>query len=62
MYKVELSEYSRMKMGDTQFRAQKNGQGGPLRYQSMQQRWQNYCEESGVKCTCVSYVILTLPN
>ncbi len=33
------------------FRARKNGQGGPLRYQSMQQRWQNYCEESGIKCT-----------
>jgi site-specific recombinase XerD len=33
------------------FRAQKNGQGGPLRYQSVQQRWQNYCETAGVNCT-----------
>lgn len=33
------------------FRARKNGQGGLLSYQSMQQRWQNYCEESGIKCT-----------
>jgi integrase/recombinase XerD len=33
------------------FRAQKNGRGGPLCYQSVQQRWQNYCEAAGVNCT-----------
>lgn len=33
------------------FRAQKNGRGGPLRYQSVQQRWQQYCLEADVVCT-----------
>jgi integrase/recombinase XerD len=27
------------------FRAEKNGRGGPLRYQSIQERWNRYCEE-----------------
>ncbi len=33
------------------FRAEKNGRGGPLRYQSMQERWENYCSQAGVVCT-----------
>ena len=33
------------------FRAEKNGRGGPLRYQSMQERWDRYCRLSGVACT-----------
>lgn len=33
------------------FRAAKNGQGGPLRYQSIQERWDQYCEQAGVACT-----------
>lgn len=33
------------------FRAQKNSRGGPLRYQSVQYRWQKYCEEAGINCT-----------
>lgn len=33
------------------FRAEKNGRGGPLRYQSMQERWQRYCLQAGVACT-----------
>jgi integrase/recombinase XerD len=33
------------------FRAAKNGRGGPLRYQSVQERWQRYCERAGVACT-----------
>ncbi len=33
------------------FRAEKNGRGGPLRYQSMQERWDHYCTRSGVVCT-----------
>jgi site-specific recombinase XerD len=33
------------------FRAEKNGRGGPLRYQSMQERWDRYCTEAGVDCT-----------
>ncbi len=33
------------------FQATKNGRGGPLRYQSVQERWQGYAEEAGVKCT-----------
>ncbi|MCP4415587.1 MAG: tyrosine-type recombinase/integrase, partial [Chloroflexi bacterium] len=33
------------------FRAQKNSRGGPLRYQSVQYRWQKYCEEAGIDCT-----------
>jgi integrase len=33
------------------FRAQKNGRGGPLRYQSAHHRWQKYCELAGVSCT-----------
>ena len=28
------------------FRAQKNGRGGPLRYQSVQVRWVVYCEQA----------------
>lgn len=33
------------------FRAQKNGRGGPLRYQSVHRRWQQYCLEAGIVCT-----------
>jgi site-specific recombinase XerD len=33
------------------FRAEKNGRGGPLRYQSMQERWDHYCSQVGVTCT-----------
>jgi site-specific recombinase XerD len=33
------------------FRAMKNGRGGPLRYQSVHQRWQKYCAEAGIACT-----------
>jgi len=33
------------------FRAEKNGKGGPLRYQSVQERWAAYCAQAGVTCT-----------
>lgn len=33
------------------FQAQKNGRGGPLRYQSVQERWQQYAAQAGVSCT-----------
>jgi len=33
------------------FRAAKNGRGGPLRYQSIQERWQRYCARADVACT-----------
>jgi integrase/recombinase XerD len=33
------------------FRAEKNGRGGPLRYQSMPERWDHYCSQAGVACT-----------
>src|SRR3989440_956165 len=33
------------------FLAEKNGRGGPLRYQSMQERWNHYRLLSGVVCT-----------
>ncbi len=33
------------------FQAQKNGRGGPLRYQSVQERWQSYAGSAGVACT-----------
>ncbi len=33
------------------FRAEKNGRGGPLRYQSMQERWDHYCSKAEVICT-----------
>jgi site-specific recombinase XerD len=33
------------------FRAAKNGHGGPLRYQSVQERWARYCAAAGVVCT-----------
>lgn len=33
------------------FRAQKNGRGGPLRYQSIHERWQRYCATADVSCT-----------
>jgi integrase/recombinase XerD len=33
------------------FRAEKNGRGGPLRYQSMQERWDHYCSQAEVVCT-----------
>ncbi len=33
------------------FRAEKNGRGGTLRYQSMQERWDSYCTQAGVACT-----------
>lgn len=34
-----------------QLRAEKNGRGGPLHYQSMQERWDHYCSQTGVACT-----------
>ncbi|GAA0501501.1 tyrosine-type recombinase/integrase [Deinococcus depolymerans] len=33
------------------FQAQKNGRGGPLRYQSVQERWQGYAASAGVLCS-----------
>src|SRR5256886_3343456 len=33
------------------FRAEKNGRGGPLRYQSMKVRWDPYGSQAGVACT-----------
>ena len=33
------------------FRAEKNWRGGPLCYQSMQERWNHYCSQAGVACT-----------
>ena len=33
------------------FRAEKNGRGGHLRYQSVQERWAGYCARAGVRCT-----------
>lgn len=33
------------------FRAQKNGRGGPLSYQSAQRRWATYCATAGVTAT-----------
>lgn len=33
------------------FRAEKNGRGGPLRYQTVQGRWAGYCARAGVSCT-----------
>jgi len=32
------------------FRAQKNYQGGPLRYQSVQALWEKYCRQAGIIC------------
>ena len=32
------------------FRAAKNGRGGRLRYQSVQERWQQYCQRAGITC------------
>lgn len=33
------------------FQAIRNGRGGPLRYQSVQERWQSYADQAGVTCT-----------
>ena len=33
------------------FRAKKNGRGRPLRYQSVQECWDQYCSQAGVACT-----------
>lgn len=33
------------------FRAHKNYRGGPLRYQSAQEKWETYCQHAGVTCT-----------
>jgi integrase/recombinase XerD len=33
------------------FRAEKNGRGGPLRYQSIQETWARYCATAGIACT-----------
>lgn len=33
------------------FRAEKNGDGQPLRYQSIQERWAGYCRAAGIRCT-----------
>ena len=32
------------------FRASKNGRGGPLRYQSVQEHWASYCAQIGLQC------------
>ena len=48
-----LRRYQRT-LGDTHgplFQATKNGRGGPLRYQSVQERWQGYARRAGVTCT-----------
>jgi site-specific recombinase XerD len=33
------------------FRAAKNGQGGAVSYQTIQERWAQYCAQAGVQCT-----------
>ncbi len=33
------------------FRAEKNGRGGPLRYQSVQALWTRYCKQAGIACS-----------
>ena len=33
------------------FRAEKNGRGGLLRYQSVQEKWAGYCAKAGISCT-----------
>ncbi|MCI0580546.1 MAG: tyrosine-type recombinase/integrase [Chloroflexi bacterium] len=33
------------------FRAHKNAQGGPIRYQSVHRQWQKYCKAAGIVCT-----------
>ncbi|MEW5861466.1 MAG: tyrosine-type recombinase/integrase [Cyanobacteriota bacterium] len=33
------------------FRAEKNGRGGLLRYQSIQEKWAGYCAKAGITCT-----------
>lgn len=33
------------------FRAEKNGRGGLLRYQSIQEKWAGYCAKAGIACT-----------
>lgn len=33
------------------FRAHKNYQGGALRYQSAQEKWDKYCQQTGIECT-----------
>ena len=33
------------------FRAEKNGRGGGLRYQSVQELWAGYCRRAGAECT-----------
>lgn len=33
------------------FQATKNGRGGPIRYQSVQGRWQTYTQRAGIPCT-----------
>lgn len=33
------------------FRAEKNGRGGLLRYQSVQERWAGYCTKAEIECT-----------
>jgi integrase len=33
------------------FRAQKNGDGQPLRYQSVQERWARSCQQADIACT-----------
>lgn len=33
------------------FRAHKNYQGGALRYQSAQEKWEKYCQQAGIQCS-----------
>lgn len=51
---VNLLRRSLRTLGSTHgplFQATKNGRGGPLRSQSMQERWQGYARRAGVTCT-----------
>ena len=41
------------------FRAAKNGRGGPLRYQSVQERWARYCAGPGCLAPSTSYATRT---
>jgi integrase/recombinase XerD len=44
------------------FRAEKNGRGGSIRYQSMQERWDHYCSQAGVAACSTNFGIHTRLN
>lgn len=50
---LELRQYIRKKeyRYGPLFRAEKNGRGGALRYQSVQEHWEHYCQQAGIICT-----------